>query len=133
MDIKAIQATIPSFGAKLKKNEHSEELVSTMNNKELKEFKSVLKTLDKRNENDVLEIKKATVCENEFESPSTRYFLVNKSNNDAEAKVNQEFSEEEGFFVTTAKTLISTLAEAASKGSEIYNLLFSKQDENSKA
>jgi len=129
MQIQAVQTTIPNFGAKLKVNEHSENFVNTMNPKELKEFKSALKSLDKHNKEDVLEIKKATICENEFESPSTRYFLVNKNNNDAETKVDAEFSEEEGLFVTTAKTLIRSIREAAEKGSEMYHALFDRASE----
>jgi len=130
MEIKAIQATVPSFGAKLKNNEEVNVLVNSMNEKELREFKSALKKMDKHNQGDVIELQKATVTDNEFTSPEERYFLINKSNNDATVKVGAQYNSETGFFQTTAKDIIQSLKWAAAKGTEVYDTLFGRVPEN---
>lgn len=114
MQVQAIQTATPSFGAKLKKNEETNNLLNNMNNLELGMFKSALKNLNKHHENDVLEIRKDTDS-NFFGKPS--YSIVNTSNNN-EAEITP------GLFQSAEFSIIKGLKEASKKGSEIYNALF---------
>ena len=66
MDVKAINASVPTFGAKLKNNGVTQELVDSMVLRELKAFKQGLEKLDKIQVGDTLEIVKQTKEEPSF-------------------------------------------------------------------
>ena len=118
MAIQAINSTMPSFGAKLKNNEETTEIVNSMDERQLKEFKSALKKLDKHHEHDVLEIRKEYSCKDTY-----RHYLVNTSNNDAKVPMNTNP------FFTFEWNIIDDLKDAAKKGSQFYNKLFSDNKE----
>lgn len=118
MAIQAINSTMPSFGAKLRNNEETTNIVNSMDTEQLKEFKSALKKLDKHHENDVLEIRK------EFSSKDTyKHYLVNTSNNDAKVPLNTNP------FFTFEWNIIKDIKFAAKKGSQFYEKLFSDNKE----
>ena len=97
MEVKAINATVPNFGSKLKNNEVTRELVDSMVLRELRAFKQGLEKLDKIKVGDTLEIVKQTKEEPSFiskvydklgelkdglfgrnEESRERYLIVNK-------------------------------------------------------
>ena len=120
MEVKAINAITPNFGAKLKNNEETNNLLNTMDSSDLKKFKAALKKLDKHHDQDVLEIRN-----DEFNNKS-HYYLVNTSNEDKQVSLYK------GFFETVEHCIIRGLKEASEKGSEVYNTLFVDNKEKEK-
>lgn len=82
MNISAIQGTIPTFGAKLKRNEDTVQLVRSMTLPELESFRQSLYKLNKLENKDTLEIVRQPVEEQKEaekkEKPSLFSRVINK-------------------------------------------------------
>ena len=78
MQINAIQACVPSFGANLKRNNDTAEMVRNMTLPELKEFQKGLNKLKRLDSKDTLEIVRQTQEEPQKEEPSFFKKVLNK-------------------------------------------------------
>ena len=110
MEIQAIQANTPSFGAKLTNNEATTSLVNNMESNDLKDFKSALKKLDKHHKGDVIELRR--------NEEKNSYQLVNTANEDKKVNIDKHI------YRTMENWVIKNLEMASQKGSEVYNDLF---------
>jgi len=120
MAIQAINSTMPSFGAKLRNNEESTNLLNNMNKLELHLYDQALKKLENHNENDVLEIRKE---QDETGSGNLKYSIVNLSNEDNKLDIIPKI------FQSVEFCIIQGLNEASKIGSEAYNKLFNHNNE----
>ena len=107
MNISAIQGTLPTFGAKLKRNEDTAQIVRSMTLPELVSFRQSLNKLNKLENNDTLEIVRQPQEEpkdtenkekpslfsrmmnklfgEEDNTETIKYVLVNRDNEDAKS------------------------------------------------
>ena len=111
MEIQAIQTVTPNFGAKLKNNAVTEALLNDMDSRELKQFKSALKKLDKHHEQDVLEIRQDETRGRD------NYCLVNTTNE-------KSVSLDRGFFESVGHSIARGIKEASDRTCAAYYTLF---------
>ena len=126
MTIQALQMTTPSFGAKLKKNAETENLLNTMDARELKQFKSALKKLDRHHKDDVLELRKDNNPEKTAMDDKPQYYLVNTTNEDKKINLHR------GFLESVGHSIVRGIKEASDKGSVVYDALFNDKTEKEK-
>ena len=115
MEVKAINAINPSFGAKLKNNETTTNLVNNMDSDDLKDFKAALKRLDKHHKGDVLELRR--------NEENDSYQLVNTANED------KKFDIRRPIFLSMEAWIIKNINRASEKGSVEYAALFNNKEE----
>ena len=115
MEVKAINAINPNFGAKLRNNEATTNLLNNMDSDDLKSFKSALKKLDKHHKDDVIELRK--------NEERDSYLLVNAANEDKQIDIGKPLIR------TMESWVIKNLKMASEKGSEVYDALFNNKEE----
>ena len=115
MQVQNINQSIPTFGAKLVKNETVTNLMKSMNNEELAAFKSALINLDKTNQYDVLEIRNADKDNNKQQNNYREF--INPQNID----VSEKNTEKGAFssFLESAKKVITDVKNAVNNTFEL--------------
>lgn len=122
MQVKNINQSIPTFGAKLVKNKTVTNLMESMNNEELIAFKSALINLDKNNKYDVLEIRNSDEDDNEKQNNKNyREFL-----NPQDINVQEKSSEKGAFasFWESAKQFVTDFKNAVGNTFELSDNLY---------